>query len=170
MENKSYNWVVWTITIVVYAIVIGLHKLPPIENPPVFVFKLPMLNAIINGTCFLLLIGSLIAVKNKNIELHKKLNTTAMVLSVIFILSYVVSNYFKGDTIYEGSYKGLYYFTLVSHILLSAASLPAILFAYLRGLQGNVESHRKIVKFTYPVWLYVTITGVLVYLFLAPYY
>ena len=169
-NNNNYNWVIWLFTAVVYAIVIGLHELPEIENAPAFVYKLPLVHAIINGTCFVLLISSLIAVKNKNIGLHKKINTVAMILSVVFLLSYVTSNVFKGDTAYLGAYKNLYYFILISHILLAGLSLPAILFAYLRGVQGEIEKHRKIVRYTYPVWLYVTLTGVFVYLFLAPYY
>ena len=129
-----------------------------------------MLHAILNGTCFLVLLFSLRAIKNKDVVLHKKLNTAAMCLSVLFLLSYVVYHYLADDTIYGGNYKTLYYVILSSHIILAAASLPAILFAYYRGYIGDIQKHRKIVRYTYPVWLYVTLTGVLVYLFLKDYY
>lgn len=161
---------IYILTIVVYAIVIALHYLPEASNIPEFVNYLTLLNAIFNGTCFLLLIGSLVAVKKGNIALHEKLNTTAMLISVLFILSYVLNHYFKGDVVYGGEYKGLYYFVLITHILLAAMSLPFILFAFVRGMQGEIMKHKKVVRFTYPIWLYVTFTGVLVYIFLAPYY
>ncbi len=161
---------IWVFTVVVYALVISLHYLPSVENKPSFTSFQPLLNAIINGTCFILLISSLIAIKKKNIELHKKLNTTAMLLSVVFLLNYVLYHYLSGDTSYLGEAKAFFYFILITHILLAGISLPLILIAYYRGLSGDVERHRKIVKITYPIWLYVTFTGVMVYAFLSPYY
>ncbi|NND94718.1 MAG: DUF420 domain-containing protein [Flavobacteriales bacterium] len=130
----------------------------------------PGFNALINGTCAVLLISSLIAIKSKKIQLHRSLNTAAMLLSVVFLLSYVVFHYFSGDTVYGGEYKFAYYIILISHILLAGLSLPFILLAYYRGHIGAIQKHKKLVRFTYPVWLYVCITGVIVYLFLAPYY
>ena len=169
-ENKNIVRGIWAFTAVVYILVIVLHELPGSEQTPAFVDYLSGLNAVINGTCFLLLIGALIAVKSKNISLHKKLNTAAMLLSVVFLLSYVTNHYFSGDTHYGGSYPELFYTILVSHIALAGISLPFILLAYYRGLIGAVEHHKKIVRFVFPVWLYVTFSGVLVYIFLAPYY
>jgi putative membrane protein len=93
-----------------------------------------------------------------------------MVLSVVFLLSYVLYHATNTATKYEGSYIGLYYSILFTHITLAGLSLPAILLAYYRGSIGDIERHKKIVRFTYPVWLYVALTGVLVYLFLKPYY
>ncbi len=169
-ESKVVIWVIWIFTAVVYALVITLHEMPGAEITPGFVPYLSPLNATINGSCFLLLVASLAAVKSGHIGAHKKLNTAAIILSVVFLLSYVMNHYFSGDTTYGGEYKGLFYFILISHILLAALSLPFILLAYYRGITGAVAKHKKLVRFTYPVWLYVTFTGVLVYLFLKPYY
>ena len=169
-NRKKSLTAIWIFTIVVYALVIALHYLPSVENQPSFTSFQPMLNAIINGTCFVLLIASLVAIKNKNVELHKKLNTTAMLLSVVFLLNYVLYHYLAGDTSYLGESKALFYFILITHILLAGISLPMILIAYYRGLIGDVQKHRRLVKFTYPIWLYVTFTGVLVYAMLSPYY
>ena len=162
--------IIYAFTVVVFGLVISLHYLPEASFIPSFVQYLTLINAIINGTCFLLLVGALVAVKQKNIELHKKLNTSAMVLSLVFLLSYVTNHYFSGNADYGGDMKGLYYFILITHIVLAAVSLPFILLAYMRGLTGSITKHKKLVRFTYPIWLYVTFTGVLVYLFLAPYY
>jgi putative membrane protein len=169
-ENKNVVRFIWVFTVIVYALVIILHELPQADYEPAFVSFLPMVNAIINGTCFVLLIAALIAIKRKNIGLHKAFNTTAMALSVIFLLSYVTNHYFSGDTKYAGEYSTLFYFILITHIALAGISLPFILLAYYRGLTGNIQRHKRLVRFTYPIWLYVTLTGVLVYIFLAPFY
>lgn len=168
--DKRVIYGIWIFTAVVYALVIILHELPQADSVPGFVKFLPALNALFNGTCFFLLIGSLMAIKNKMVSTHQKLNTAAMVISVLFLLSYVLNHYFSGDTSYGGDMKGLFYFILVTHILLAGISLPFILLAYYRGYIGDVAKHKKLVRFTYPLWLYVTFTGVLVYIFLSPYY
>jgi putative membrane protein len=154
----------------VYALVIVLHELPGAEVAPEFTVYQPLMHSIINGTCFILLLLSLSFIKRGNVAMHKRLNTTAMLLSVLFLLSYVVYHYFAGDTAYLGDYKGLYIFILITHILLAGLSLPFILLAYYHGFIGNIVKHKKMVRFVFPVWLYVTFTGVIVYLFLAPYY
>lgn len=169
-ESKSLRIGIWVFTIVVYALVISLHYIPKPNTVPAFTQYLPVLHAVLNGTCFVLLVASLIAIKKKNVRLHKTLNTIAMALSVVFLLSYVLYHVTNDDTKYEGPYAVMYYSVLFSHILLAGLSLPGILFAFYRGLIGDIEKHRKIVRITYPVWLYVTLTGVLVYLFLKPYY
>jgi putative membrane protein len=161
---------IWVFTIVVYALVMSLHYIPKVADAPTFTSNLPVLHAILNGSCFLLLILSLISVKKRRIQLHKRLNTLAMIFSVLFLLSYVLYHATNNDTTYGGEYSGIYYFILLTHILLAALSLPAILIAYYRGFIGDVQKHRQIVRYTYPVWLYVALTGVLVYFFLAPYY
>jgi putative membrane protein len=104
------------------------------------------------------------------VQMHKRLNSLAMLLSVMFLLSYVVYHYFAGDTEYLGDFKRIYVFILVTHIFLAGLSLPFILLAYYHGFIGNLVKHKKMVRFVYPIWLYVTCTGVIVYLFLAPYY
>jgi len=168
--NKKVVRLIWLFTATVFALVIILHELPRAETYPAFIGKLSLVNATINGTTFILLLFSLWAIKNKKVELHKKINTTAVILSVVFLISYLVNHYFIGDTAYGGGYKGLYLFILISHILLAGISLPFILLSYYFGYLGIVHRHKKLVRFTYPVWLYIALTGVLIYLFLAPYY
>ena len=161
---------IWLFTVVVYVLVMSLHYIPKLEGAPVFTKQLPFFHALLNGSCFVLLVLSLVAIKKKNISLHRKFNTVAMICSVVFLLSYVLYHATNNDTKYTGNFTGFYYFILITHILLAGLSLPAILFAFYRGLIGDIEKHRKIVRFTYPVWLYVALTGVLVYVFLKPYY
>ena len=168
--NRSIIILIWLFTAVVYALVIILHELPKSEWQPDFIGYLPGLNATLNATCFILLSISFFVIKKGNVGLHKKLNTTAMVLSVLFLLSYVTRNYFADDVIYQGGYRMLYLFILLTHILLAGVSLPFILLSYYHGFIDNRKLHKKLVKFVFPIWLYVTLTGVLVYLFLAPYY
>ncbi len=168
--NKAIIWGIYIFTIAVYALVIILHELPGAESVPDFAKGQPLFHAVLNGTCFLLLIASLVAIKKGKVEVHKRLNTLAMFFSLVFLLSYVVYHYFSGDTEYLGQYKTLYYVILLTHILLAGISLPFILLAYYHGFIKNIAKHKKLVRFVYPIWLYVTFTGVVVYLFLSPYY
>jgi putative membrane protein len=135
-------------------------------------YLLPKLNAFINGTAFVVLIAAFIAIKNKNVALHKKLTTTAMFLSILFLLSYITFHFTTESTHYcgEGAMKYLYFFILITHILLSAIIVPLVLFTYARGHMMQVEKHRRIAKITWPLWLYVTATGVIVYLMISPCY
>ena len=137
-----------------------------------FLENSPMFNAIINATTFVFLLGALVAVKNKKIGLHNKLMTASIFLGVLFLLSYVAYHFSFPDTHYpeEAPYRVLYFSILISHIVLSAIVVPLVLISYLRGLNGQIDAHKKIVKYAYPVWLYVTLTGVIVYLMISPYY
>lgn len=129
-------------------------------------------NAIINSCVALLLIAALIAVKAKQYLLHKRIMLTAMVLSILFLASYICHHLFAGDTKFgdEGTMKTIYYIILFTHIPLAGLILPFILFTAYRAMTGEWERHRKLAKITWPVWLYVAITGVLVYLMISPYY
>lgn len=131
-----------------------------------------MLNAVINSICSILLITSYIAIRNKRVTIHKRLNITTFLLSAIFLISYVVYHYFMTDQSYggQGVIRTVYFVILISHILLAAAVLPLILLSFYYGLGNNISKHRKIVRFAFPIWLYVTISGVLVYLMISPYY
>jgi putative membrane protein len=169
-EDKRIIWGIWVFTALVFALVIILHELPQADGMPELMKNAPGFHAFLNGTCAILLLTSLWAIKNKNIALHKTLNSSAMVLSLVFLLSYVVFHYFSGDTHYRGEHMGVYLFVLLTHIPLAGLSLPFILLSYYRGLTGDIAKHKRLVRFTYPVWLYVCITGVMVYLFLKPYY
>lgn len=174
MQNKQFNYLVYGLTIVVLLVVIILNKrvLPVPETFPDFVYQLPLLNAIINGTCSLLLIVSFIQIKKKKIEVHRKLNLVTFCLSALFLISYITYHYLVPETHYggEGSIKYIYYFILISHIILAASVFPLILISFHRGLNMQVDLHKRIVRFAFPLWLYVTITGVIVYLMISPYY
>ena len=124
---------------------------------------LPLFHAILNG---------IILIKNKQSKLHKFVMISAFVLSSVFLLSYVFSKLVLDHetTKYLGEYVSTYRFILISHILLSLAVLPLALFSMYRGLIGEFEKHKNIVKWTFPIWMYVAITGVLIYVFMSPYY
>ncbi|MBL7888142.1 MAG: DUF420 domain-containing protein [Bacteroidetes bacterium] len=173
-NDKLVFRIVMALSLVVFVAVIILNKkiLPVPEVIPSFVYKLPKLNALINGTCSLLLLLSLYFIKQKNIELHKKLNIITFCLSAVFLLSYITYHWMAEETTFpaDNSLRPLYLTILISHIILAALVLPLILLSFQKGLQNNVEKHRKLVRFAFPIWLYVTITGVVVYLMISPYY
>ena len=133
---------------------------------------LPLFHAILNGTTAILLTFGFILIKNKQSKLHKFVMISAFVLSSVFLLSYVFSKLVLDHetTKYLGEYANTYHFILISHILLSLAVLPLALFSMYRGLTGEFEKHKNIVKWTFPIWMYVAITGVLVYVFMSSYY
>lgn len=133
---------------------------------------LPAFHAILNGSTALLLILGLWFIRKKNIAAHRAAMLTAFGFSAIFLVSYVISKLNADPIPYggEGFLKGLYFFVLITHIILSIPVLPLAMFAIYRGLSTEYARHRKIVRWTFPIWLYVAITGVLVYLFMAPYY
>jgi len=162
------------LSIVVFVLVVLLNKrvLNPPTEFPAFIYKLPLLHAIINAICSILLVLSLRAIKQKKIELHKKINITAFALSALFLISYVTYHFFVPETKFggEGGIRTVYYIILVSHIILAALVLPLILISFWYGLQNKIVQHKKITRFSYPIWLYVTITGVVVYLMISPYY
>jgi len=168
--ENPYKSLIILISIVLPVAVAVLYVLPKTETT-LFSF-LPLLNAIINGTTFLILIAALVAIKNKNIVLHKRLMWTALILSVVFLLSYVLYHATTPSTSYggEGTLKYVYFFILLTHILLSAVVVPLVLLTLVRALAEKFDQHRKIAKITLPIWLYVTLTGVLVYLMISPYY
>ena len=133
---------------------------------------LPLFHAILNGTTAILLFCGFVLIKNKKSKLHKYCMISAFVLSSVFLLSYVFSKLVLDheNTKYLGEYIFTYRFILISHILLSVPVLPLALFSMYRGITGEFEKHKNIVKWTFPVWMYVAITGVLVYVFMSPYY
>ena len=134
--------------------------------------SLPFFHAILNGSTAILLVTGFILIKNKNTRLHKLSMISAFILSTIFLLSYVVSKLTNAPVPFggEGLIRYIYFFILISHILLSVAVLPLALFSIYRGITGEFEKHKSIVKWTFPIWMYVAITGVLIYIFMSPYY
>ena len=133
---------------------------------------LPKFNAIINGAVFFILIFAIKSIKNGKKDLHQKLIYLALILSTIFLVSYVIHHTTHNSVNYEGEgfLKYVYYFILLSHIILSAVIIPLVLISLSRALKDNFEYHKKIAKITYPIWLYVSATGVIVYILISPYY
>lgn len=132
----------------------------------------PLFHAILNFCTGLLLIAGFFAMRKKELAWHRNLMISAFFLSAVFLVSYVISKISNEPVPYggEGVLRYVYFFILITHILLSAVIVPLVLFTMYRGLTGEVEKHRKIARYTFPIWLYVAVTGVLVYLFMAPYY
>jgi putative membrane protein len=131
---------------------------------------LPPFYAGINGLTAVLLIGALVAIKSKNMNLHQRLIQTCLALSLLFLLCYVAYHMTSDSTPFGGEMKVLYYFILISHILLSIAVIPVVLFTYLFAWEGKFDKHKKWTRFAFPIWLYVAVTGVIVYLMISPYY
>jgi putative membrane protein len=130
------------------------------------------INAGINSTVSVLLLAGLIAVKNKNYRLHKRIMLSAILLSCIFLVSYICHHLFAGETKFggEGAVRYIYYFILGTHIVLAAVILPFILFTAYRALIGEWPKHKKLARITWPLWLYVAVTGVIIFLMISPYY
>lgn len=133
---------------------------------------LPPIYATMNGLTAVFLIAALVAIKNKKVTLHKRLTTSAIVFSALFLVMYVVYHSTSESTPYggEGWIRPLYFFLLISHILLSLVIIPLVLVTYVRALAGSFDRHRKIARITFPIWLYVAVTGVVIYLMISPYY
>jgi putative membrane protein len=145
---------------------------PDKSSIPGWVFSLPALNALLNGTCSILLLVSLYFIRRKNIAVHKTVNIITFLLSSLFLVSYIIFHSTGIKTTYggEGGIRYFYYFILITHIILAAVVLPLVLLSFHHGLKMQVERHRKLVRWSYPIWLYVTVTGVIVYIMISPYY
>ncbi|MFT4778001.1 MAG: putative membrane protein [Flavobacteriales bacterium] len=174
-NRKQSRTLIIIASLVIPIVIIILRYIPNpdlTEGTKTLLYGLPLLNAVLNGSTFLLLIAALVAIKRKNIARHKKLVSTAMIFSGLFLISYIAFHGILPETPYGegGNMKTVYYLILVTHILLSAIIVPLALTAYSHGLAGRIDLHRKIVKFAFPFWLYVTITGVIVYIMIQPFY
>jgi putative membrane protein len=171
---KKYNkWIV-VLSIVIPLIVallfgINLRDLGFDVEPLTF---LPPIYATINGFTALILVIAFWAIKNKHIVLHENLMTTAIGCSAAFLIMYVAYHMTSDSTKFggEGVSKYIYYFILLTHILLSIVIIPFVLITYVRAITNDIERHKKIAKITFPMWLYVAITGVIVYIMISPYY
>lgn len=189
MKDKLIFRTVFAITVFVIIVVVLLnrHLIPGPAVAPAFTPYLPKLNAILNGTCTVLLLTSLYFIKRGNITVHKRLNILTFCLSALFLVSYILFHYLMRNEILYGDVNGdgvlsdaerasaggmrtLYLAILTPHIILAALVLPLILLSFYRGLQMQVQKHKKLVRWTFPIWLYVTVSGVIVYLMIAPYY
>ncbi len=187
-NDKKAKQIIILFSLIVFVLVsiLGKYNLAGKVSMPFDVHVFALINAIINSIVTLLLIVGLLTVKNKNYLLHKKIMLTAMVLSVLFLISYICYHLFAGEALFgdinhdktvdatekaqAGTLRTIYLIILITHIPLAGLALPFILFAAYRALTGDFEKHKKLVRVIWPVWLYVAITGVIVYIMIHPYY
>ncbi|AGA78361.1 DUF420 domain-containing protein [Echinicola vietnamensis] len=171
--NKGIYRLITVVSILVPVVVAILLFMPAkLDLASDWVYFLPHLNAVINFTASLALIAGLVFIKNKKISYHRAAMTIAFGLGAIFLVSYVVYHASAESTSFggEGMIRTVYFIILISHIILAAVALFPILLAYYYGQKGMVEKHRKIVRYAYPIWLYVTVSGVVVYWMISSYY
>jgi putative membrane protein len=186
--KRNLNWPIAIVSVAIPVVVAVLLYLP--NRPSVqlgFDIRLmPLFHAIINSATALLLLLSLYFIKQKNITAHKRTNLVAVALSVIFLLSYVTYHTLAESTKFgdlnkdgllseiekteAGAVRYLYYFFLLTHIVLSAVIVPFVLFTLSRAFQQKIDKHRKLAKITWPMWLYVAVSGVIVYVMISKYY
>jgi putative membrane protein len=186
LTDKFFLRLVWVVTALVLLVVIVLKIVPAPSTVPATLYLFPKIIGGINATCAVLLIVSLIFIKNKNIQAHKITNVITFILSSIFLIFYIIFHLYVKDTRFGdadhngvlstaeaasvGAIRYVYYVILITHILLAAIVLPLILVSFFRGFNMQIEKHKKIVRWAYPVWLYVAVSGVIVYLMISPYY
>jgi putative membrane protein len=185
-NDKKANWLIIGSSLVVFIAVGALSRIKLNVDLGFDIHIFAKLNAIINSIVAILLVAALITVKQKKYLLHKKLMLTALVLSVIFLVSYICHHLLAGDTLFgdtnhdgvvsdaekaaTGPLRYFYYFILLTHIPLAGLILPVILYTAYRGLIAEFQKHKKLARITWPVWFYVSMTGVLVYLLISTYY
>ncbi|WP_318309542.1 DUF420 domain-containing protein [Flagellimonas crocea] len=170
LKEKRFNrWI--TVISIAIPLVVALLFGFKIPNAKPLSF-LPPIYAGINGLTAILLIVAVVAIKNGRELLHQRLMTINILLSALFLVMYVAYHMTSETTIYggEGPSKYVYYFILMTHIVLSISVIPLVLITYSKVYLDDFESHRQWAKFTFPIWLYVAVTGVLVYLMISPYY
>jgi putative membrane protein len=185
-NDKMASWLIGIFSVVVFTVVVILGKVKLDVDLGFDVHLFAMANAFINATIAVLLVAALVAVKQKNYLLHKQLMMTALVLSVLFLLSYIAHHLFAGeakfgDTNHDGlvsdaeklavgGIRLIYFVILITHIFLAAIILPFILFTAYRALTAEFPAHKKLAKITWPLWMYVAVTGPIVYWKISPYY
>lgn len=185
-NDKKAAILIWSVSIIVFAAVAFLAEIKINVNLPFNPHIFATANAVINSFVALLLIAALLAVKSRKFFLHKNIMLVAITLSFLFLLSYICHHLLSGDTKYgdlnhdgiltadekslAGSMRYVYYFILITHIPLAGIILPFILFTAYRALTGDYAKHMKLARITWPIWFYVAVTGVIVYLMISPYY
>lgn len=185
-NDKSAKLFIWVVSFVVFAAVVVLSRVKVNANLGFDVHNFALFNAVTNSIVSVLLIAGLIAVKRKKYLLHRNIMAMALICSVLFLVSYICHHLFAGETRFgdlnhdgiisddektaAGGLRTFYYIILGTHIPLAGIILPFILFTAYRGLTAEFVRHKKIARITWPVWLYVSVTGVLVYLMISPYY
>ena len=173
-QEKKYKKIITALSIIIPVAVaalfgVNLKELGFNVKPLTF---LPPIYASINGLTAIVLIAAVIAIKKGNKKLHEQLNTFAIACSLAFLVMYIAYHMTSDPTPFggEGAVAYVYYFILISHILLSIILIPLVLTSYVRAIQAQFDPHKKISKITFPIWLYVAVTGVIVYLMISPYY
>jgi len=185
-NDSRAKWLIGIVSFVIFAAVVFLSRVKLDVNLGFDKHIFAKVNAIINSLVSLCLIAGLIAIKSKKTSIHKNIMFTAMILSIVFLLSYICHHLFSGDTRFGdanhngitepeeiaavGSMRLVYFIILITHIFLAAIILPFILFTAYRALITEYPKHKKLARITWPIWLYVSITGVVVYLLISPYY
>lgn len=173
-QERKYRKLITALSIIIPLAVaalfgVNLRKMGFNVKPLTF---LPPIYATINGLTAILLVAAVIAIKKGKRKLHENLNTIAILCSLAFLLMYIAYHMTSDSTKFggEGLIRYVYYFILISHIILSIAVIPLVLTTIMRAKLGDFKRHRKIAKITFPIWLYVAVTGVIVYIMISPYY
>ena len=169
LNEKKYNKLIIVLSVVIPVAVAILFGVKVDVELPVF---LPPIYATINGITALVLLLAVFQIKKGERKKHELLMKFAIVLSALFLVLYVAYHMTSDSTKFggEGAIKSVYYFILITHIILSIVVIPFVLITFVRGITNNIERHKKIAKITFPLWLYVTVTGVIVYVMISPYY
>jgi putative membrane protein len=167
LPSSKYRKLVVAVSIIIPIAVAALFG---IKIEGVDLSFLPPFYASLNGITAVLLVLALVFIKKGNMKLHQRTIQVCLAISLLFLVCYVAYHMTSDSTAYEGSYKAIYYFILISHILLSVAVIPVVLFTYLFALEGNYVKHKKYTRFAFPIWLYVAVTGVVVYWMISPFY
>ena len=169
MEEQPYRKLIIAVSIIIPIVVAILFR---VKIPGYNFSFFPPIYASINGLTAVLLMAAVICIKNGNRRLHELLMRLCIGLSASFLIMYVLYHMTSESTPYrgEGALRYVYFFILITHILLSIAVIPMVLFTFVRALYGDFNRHKALAKYTFPVWLYVAVTGVIVYLMISPYY
>ena len=173
IKERNYTPLIVALSIGINVLVAILFFIPGYEGEVGFnIYLLPMLNAILNSFTFVFLLAALYFILKKNVVMHRRFIFAAFTSTAFFLISYVTYHTLAESTSYGGSgiLRSIYFFILITHIVLAAAIVPLALLTTARGLNMQVERHRKIARWTMPIWLYVALSGVLVYLMISPYY
>ncbi|MEJ7827194.1 MAG: DUF420 domain-containing protein [Segetibacter sp.] len=184
-DKKAY-WLIGIFSLIVFTVVVALSRFKLDIQPSFDVHIFAKIDALTNAIVAILLVAALIAVKQKRYTLHRNIMISAMLLSIVFLISYIAHHLLAGDAkfgdinhdgilsieekLQVGSSRIMYLLFLASHIILAAFVLPFILFTAYRGLTAEWAAHRKLAKYIWPLWLYIAVTGPIVYLLISPYY
>ncbi len=169
---RRLNVVAWILTVAVLGLVGAIRQIKIPLPEGIELSFLPAVHATLNSLVAFFLIVALIMIKQKKVTAHKRAISAAMICSILFLLCYVSYHFTTPETKFggTGTLKTVYFILLISHIILAAVSFPFILFTWIYGFTNQVQKHRRMAKYVFPVWLYVAVTGPICYLMLRPYY